>query len=39
MTHARNIMEESPRVRTAMVNRWGETARQRYRAVRLAATR
>ncbi|HEV3085362.1 MAG TPA: ABC transporter substrate-binding protein, partial [Gemmataceae bacterium] len=39
MTHARNIVEESPRVRTATVNRWGEIARQRYRAVRLAATR
>ena len=37
MTHARNIMEKSPRVRTATVNRWGEIARQRYRAVRRTA--
>ncbi|HEV3117022.1 MAG TPA: ABC transporter substrate-binding protein [Gemmataceae bacterium] len=37
MTHARNIMEKGPRVRTATVNRWGEIARQRYGAVRRAA--
>jgi ABC-type Fe3+ transport system substrate-binding protein len=31
--HARRINEESPRVRTETVNRWGEEARQRYREV------
>ena len=33
MTHARNIAEASPRVRTATVNRWGEAARLRYRTI------
>jgi ABC-type Fe3+ transport system substrate-binding protein len=37
LTHAGQIVEDSPRVRTATVNRWGEEARQRYRRVRAAA--
>jgi hypothetical protein len=36
-THSRQIREDSPRVRTATINRWGEEARQRYRNVRVAA--
>src|SRR5262249_48290086 len=32
--HARLVLEEGPRVRTLALNRWGEDARQRYRAVR-----
>ena len=32
--HARSIADDSPRVRTATVTRWGEEARQRYRRVR-----
>jgi ABC-type Fe3+ transport system substrate-binding protein len=39
LTHARQIVEESPRVRTGTVNRWGEEARQRYRHVRAEALR
>jgi ABC-type Fe3+ transport system substrate-binding protein len=34
--HARSIRTESPRVRTERVNRWGEEARQHYRAIRRA---
>jgi ABC-type Fe3+ transport system substrate-binding protein len=37
--HARRINEESPRVRTETVNRWGEEARQRYREVARLAQR
>jgi hypothetical protein len=37
MAHARSIVEEGPRARTATINRWGEEARQRYRRVRQAA--
>jgi iron(III) transport system substrate-binding protein len=37
--HARRIVEESPRVRTETVNRWGEEARQRYREVARLAQR
>jgi ABC-type Fe3+ transport system substrate-binding protein len=37
MAHARAILEESPRVRTATINRWGEEARQRYRRIRRSA--
>jgi ABC-type Fe3+ transport system substrate-binding protein len=37
LAHARQILEESPRVRTATVNRWGEEARRRYRGVHTAA--
>jgi ABC-type Fe3+ transport system substrate-binding protein len=33
LVHARNILDAGPRVRTATVNRWGERARERYRAV------
>jgi ABC-type Fe3+ transport system substrate-binding protein len=32
--HARRVAAEGPRVRTLTLNRWGEEARQRYRAVR-----
>jgi ABC-type Fe3+ transport system substrate-binding protein len=37
MAHARRIAEESPRVRTARVNQWGELARQRYRILERSA--
>jgi ABC-type Fe3+ transport system substrate-binding protein len=39
MAHARSIVEESPRVRTATVNGWGERARQRYRHILNTARR
>jgi ABC-type Fe3+ transport system substrate-binding protein len=35
--HARAIAEQGPRVRTATVNRWGETARRHYRDIRRRA--
>jgi len=37
--HARRIVEDGPRARLATVNRWGEEARARYRAVHRAAER
>ncbi|HEV3257170.1 MAG TPA: extracellular solute-binding protein [Gemmataceae bacterium] len=36
--HARSIADDSPRVRTATVTRWGEEARERYRRVRRLAS-
>lgn len=36
--HARRIIEQGPRERAAQVNQWGESARQRYRRIRNAAS-